>query len=220
MPQGDLILPKGFNPKGQVILQSKNVANQFLKPRFFQIDDDKLSIEQGAVSDKKSWLGTPVYDVLRIPAFQYTDNDGNVVNIAAEIDFDTVLMEVSQTRNIITTAVQGRNGTVKEYISDGDYQISINGVISTKYNNVAPFESDINYVNSVFAMLKANVAIPVASNFLDMFQINSMVVMDYKLNQIEGARNTIGFSMNCLSDEPFEIKYTKSKFADISNPRF
>jgi hypothetical protein len=120
-------------------------------------------------------------------------------------------MEVTQTRNIVTTSVQGRNGTVKEYISDGDYQISINGVISSKYNNVAPFESDISYINSVFAMLRANVSIPVASNFLDMFQINSMVVMDYKLNQIEGARNTIGFSMNCLSDTPFEIKYTEKQ---------
>lgn len=211
MPQGDLTIPKGFNPKGQVILQSKNAANQFLKPRFFKIDEDKMAIEQGGVADKKSWLGTPVYDILRIPAFSYTDNNGQNVDIGTEIDFDTVLIEVSQTRNIITTAVQGRNGTVKEYISDGDYQISVNGVISTKYNNVAPFESDITYINSVFAMLKANVAIPVACNFLDMFQINSMVVLDYKLNQIEGARNTIGFSMNCLSDEPFEIKYSEKQ---------
>lgn len=211
MPQGDLTIIDGFNPKGQVILASKNAANQFLKPRFFKIDEDKMAIEQGGTFDKKSWLGTPVYDILRIPAFSYTDNNGQNVSIATEIDFDTVLIEVSQTRNIVTTAVQGRNGTVKEYISDGDYQISVNGVISTKYNNVAPFESDINYVNSVMAVLRANVAIPVACNFLDMFQINSMVVLDYKLNQIEGARNTIGFSMNCLSDEPFEIKYSEKQ---------
>jgi len=211
MPQGELTLSQGFNPKGQIILQSKNAANQFIKPRFFKVDDDKMATEQGAVADKKSWLGTPVYDLLRIPAFSYTDNKGEQVNVGAAIDFETVLLEVSQTRNIITTAVQGRNGTVKEYISDGDYQISITGVISSKYNNVAPFESDITYINSVFAMLKANVSIPVACNFLDMFQINSMVVLDYKFNQIEGARNTIGFSMNCLSDEPFEIKYSEKQ---------
>lgn len=207
----DLILPKGLNPRGQVLLQSKSAANRFLRPVFFKIDTDKVAIEQAAIPDKKSWLGTPVYDILRINAFSYTDEKGNQINIASVIDFETVLMEVTQTKNIITTAVQGRNGTVKEYISEGDYQISINGVISSKYNNVAPFEIDINYVNSIFSMLKANVAIPISSNFLNMFQINSMVVLDYKFNQIEGARNTIGFSMNCLSDEPFEIKYTEKQ---------
>lgn len=211
MPQGELTPSQGFNPKGQVILQSKNASNRFIKPVFFKVDDDKMATEQGAISDKQSWLGTPVYDLLRIPAFSYTDNNGQQVNIGAAIDFETVLLEVSQTKNIVTTAVQGRNGTVKEYISEGDYQISITGVISSKFNNVAPFESDITYVNSVFAMLKANVAIPVACNFLDMFQINSMVVLDYKFNQIEGARNTIGFSMNCLSDEPYEIKYSEKQ---------
>jgi hypothetical protein len=211
MPQSELTLGQGLNIPSRIITASKSAGNRFIKPIFFKIDEDKLAIEQGAVADKTSWLGTPTYDVLRIPAFSYTDNNGQQVNIGAEIDFDTVLLEVSQTRNIVTTAVQGRNGTVKEYISDGDYQISVNGVISTKYNNVAPFESDIAYVNSIFSMLKANVSVPVACNFLDMFQINSMVIMDYKLNQIEGARNTIGFSMNCLSDEPFEIKYTEKQ---------
>jgi hypothetical protein len=211
MPQSTLNKSQGLNPKGQVTLQVKNVANRFIKPVFFKVDEDKVAIEQGAFPDKKSWLGTPSYDIVRIPAFSYVDNNGQTVNIGSEIDFETVLIEVNQTRNIVTTAVQGRNGTVKEYISDGDYQISISGKITSQYNNVAPFESDIAYINSVFAMLKANVAIPVASNFLDMFQINSMVVLDYRLAQNEGARNTIDFSMNCLSDEPFEIKYSEKQ---------
>lgn len=219
MPQGDLTIIDGFNPKGQVILASKNAANQFLKPRFFKIDEDKMAIEQGGnpqkgsfsttVSgyDKTSWLGTPVFDLFKITPFSYVNEEGKTINIAADTDFETVLMEVTQTKNIITTAVQGRNGTVKEYISDGDYQISINGVITSKYNNVAPFESDANYVNQIIECMRANIAIPVSSNFLQMFNIHSIVVLDYKLNQIEGARNTIGFSMNCISDTPFEIKY-------------
>lgn len=206
-----LVLPTQENIKSKVIMSSKNAGNRFIKPIFFKIDDEKMSIEQSAFADKKSWLGTAVYDIVRIPSFSYTDLDGNEVNIGTEIDFDTVLMEVTQTKNIVTTPVQGRNGTVKEYISDGDYQISISGVITTKYNNVAPFESDIAYVNSVFSILKAPLAIPVASNFLGMFNINSMVVLDYKLGQVEGSRNTISFSMNCLSDEPFEIEFTQKQ---------
>jgi len=218
MPQKDLTILDGLNPVGKAKMILPSAITQFVKPLAFKLDESKLATEQGAVADKKSWLGTDVFDVVRIPAFTYTDNDGKEVTIASPIDFESAIINVTQTRNIVTTAVQGRNGTVKEYISDGDYQISIKGVISSKYNNVAPFESDITYINSVFAMLKANIAIPVACNFLDMFQINSMVVMDYELGQIEGARNTISFSMNCLSDEPFEIKYTQKN--EFSNPRF
>lgn len=217
MPNQQLTKSDGLNPKGQAKLLATALFNKFIKPTLFKTNEDKMAVEQGVIADKTSWMGTPVFDMLSIPPFNYTDNDGNAVNISAAINFYSVILEVNQTKNIVTTAVQGRNGTVKEYISDGDYQISINGVITSQYNNVAPFEQDIAYMNSVFAMLRGNVAIPVSCSFLDMFQINSMVVMDYKFGQVEGARNTISFSMNCLSDEPFEIKYTAKQ---TSVPRF
>ena len=39
-------------------------------------------------------------------------------------------MEISNTRNIVKTDIQGRDGSVKEFINNGDYQISIKGILS------------------------------------------------------------------------------------------
>lgn len=227
MPQGDIIVQAANIVVNHQKLVAKSNAVRFIKPQFFKVDGNKLAVEQGGIDvpfpnvlasgyDKTSWLGTPIYDAFRILPFSYTDQDGKIVKIleaakegekgkGGTIDFDTVLMEVNQPKNIVTTKVAGKNGTVKEYISDGDYEISVTGMITSKYNNVSPQESDANYIAAIMAILKANVAIPVSSNFLTMFGIDSVVVMDYKLNQIEGTRNAIGITMNLLSDVPFEI---------------
>lgn len=39
--------------------------------------------------------------------------------------FQEVVISVSQERNIVTTSLQGRDGTIKEYISNGDYGITL-----------------------------------------------------------------------------------------------
>lgn len=229
MPQNELTLPQGLNPKGQIILQSKNAANRFIKPIFFKVDTDKMAIEQGAVSDKTSWLGTPVYDMVVFESITYEDERANISESAAlqgrtgtpqrtlsKLELETCLIELSKTKNIVTTAVQGRDGTVKEYISDGDFQISITGVLTSQYNNIPPTEK----IALIHDFVRANVSIPLSSNFLNYFEIYTAVITDFKINQTEGARNTVGFTINLLSDVPFEINYTASRFAERQNPKF
>lgn len=217
MPQGELTPSQGFNPKGQVILQSKNASNRFIKPKFFKVDEDKMAIEQGELPDKTtSWLGTPVYDMVVFDSITYEDPDAKISESAAlqggkgtpkrtlaKLELETCLIELNKTKNIVTTAVQGRNGTVKEYISDGDFQISITGVLTSKYNNVPPRE----LISLLHDFCRANKAIPISSNFLNYFEIYQAVITDLTINQIEGARNTVSVSINLLSDTPFEIKY-------------
>ena len=72
---------------------------------------------------KLSWLGMPVWANVIL---QYTDPN---TNTTTSIDLQTVLLEVTQTRLIVKTALQGKDGTVKEYISEGDYNIEIIGGI-------------------------------------------------------------------------------------------
>jgi len=77
-------------------------------------------------ANRTSWLGTPIFADLRFP------DD--------ELILESVLIEVRQTKNIQRTPVQGRNGTVKEYIADGDYDITIRGVITTPRINSYPLD--------------------------------------------------------------------------------
>lgn len=144
-----------------------------------------------------SSLGTPVYSNLDIQAGAYTDDNGNTINYPS-FRCDSVLFIVSQSKNIVKTAIQGRNGTVKEFISDGDYQISISGSISSKGNNIYP-KDDVIALDKI---LKAPVAIAVNSWYLNQFGIHNIVIEYYSLPQQPGRNSQQDFQITATSDLP------------------
>ena len=162
----------------------------------------------------KSKLGTSVFSDLSISKVEYLDpqntnktfrtrgvgdeNESNPLRV------DTVLFQVNQTKNIITTAIQGRNGTVKEFISDGDYAISIRGVL-TGNNGEYPKEA----VSILYQLLKAPTALDVNSWFLSQFGIYQMVVTDYSFPQNEAMLNTQAFEITAISELPVELMIQK-----------
>jgi len=210
-------IPPPPNPKGQAELIAKSLGLTFIKPKFFKVDTDTIFKEQDEInlaivdssetlSDSRSKFGLPVFDEVLFEQLKYTDNSSNEITVPP-FSMGTALCEISQSRNIVATSVAGRNGTVKEYISDGDYMISIKGVLASLYQNVAPKDS----VNQLLGFCKAPVQFNVTSNFLAYFGIYSLVIKDYNFTQMEGKRNVIGFELQCLSDTPFEIQATKNK---------
>ena len=66
-----------------------------------------------------SSLGTPVFSDMLLRENQ--DDEG--------IYIDTLIITINQSKNIVKTPIEGRNGTIKEFISDGDYQITITGAL-------------------------------------------------------------------------------------------
>lgn len=143
-----------------------------------------------------SQLGTPVYSNLDIQGGTYTDNDNNTINYPS-ITLDAVLFVVTQSKNIVITNVQGRNGSIKEYISDDDYNITITGIIAGQ-NNVYPKTE----VLALKKILDSPVAINVNSWFLNQFGVHSIVVKDYNFNQEAGRNSQQAFSISAISDIP------------------
>lgn len=184
-----------------------------LKPKIFRpgkgINSDKQDeyIVGEYVTDeasRTSYFGTPVFSNLEIKPFNYETLDGQQVQISNGIIIDTVLITVTQTKNIIKTPIQGRNGTVKEYISDGDYQIDISGAIVSP-NSTYP-ETD---VNELIEILKAPIPIPsdsLISEYLNWFGIHSIVIESYDLPQTEGTRNQQEFRISAVSDIAIELE--------------
>lgn len=139
-----------------------------------------------------SVLGTPVYDNLTI------DTDGENLRI------DTVLITVSQTKNIVKTAIQGLAGTVKEYISDGDYIIKINGIIAGE-----GLEYPTDDVNTLIEILKRAEKVRVTSKFLQLFGIDDIVIESYEMKQDEFI-NMQSFEITAVSDKPIELLLNKN----------
>lgn len=118
-----------------------------------------------------------------------------------EFVFEECIITINQEKNIVTTPLQGRNGTIKEYVSDGDYQITVDAGISS---------NDLDYpLEEATSLLQDFLALPetleVHSDFLKMFKIESAVVKSFALQQ-ETHSNRQSIQIQMLSDEPYEVK--------------
>lgn len=142
-----------------------------------------------------TYLGTPVYSNLIFEADPDTPEN-------ASLTIDTVLMEVDIIKNVVMTPISGRKGTVKEYISLGDYEILIQGAIVSPYPNVFP-KDDVTALRNLLELPKA---LAIASGFLQIFSVHNIVVLHAKISEKMGSRNEVPFFINAVSDEPIELR--------------
>jgi hypothetical protein len=132
------------------------------------------------------------------PSAEISDTVNNSGNNAFKID--TVLVEVMQTKNIVSTPIAGGNGSVKEYIGLGDYTIKMRGYIQSD----SPYQYPTSDVGILSSYLSAPVPIRIYSNFLRLFNISSLVVTEYNMPQTEGRRNLQFFDITAVSDNEIE----------------
>lgn len=147
----------------------------------------------------KSTLGTAVLTDIQFTGNTWKDNYGNTQSFNT-LKFETILVSVNQSKNIVTTDIQGRDGTVKEYIGLGDYSINISGII-TGANGHYPLDE----VKNLKRMLDANIAINVVSWYLQNLDIDNLVIKDYEIGQDLGGYSYQRFTISALSDTPQEI---------------
>lgn len=198
----------------------KGAGIRFAKAILFRIDEFEREQEEST-----SYLGTPIFDAFAfgggsfyalddikkenpIPYPDEKGADGFGLTIPAAI------LEVSQSKNIITTAMQGRNGTIKEFISDGDFIITLTGIITGRdeegeiknIGNVYPFDD----VQKLATICKVPDSVRVFSSFLTgVFGISNVVITDYNIPQREASRDMQPFQINMLSDVPIELDELK-----------
>ncbi len=128
-----------------------------------------------------------------------------------EMILEECVLTISQEKNIVTTPLQGRGGTVKEFVSKGDYSITAAVGItqpSESANYQDRFKYPKNQLKTLYEMLSVDKTIIVDSDFLLVFGIKSAVVQSYSLQQ-ETHTNRQTLSIQMLSDEPYEIKIKK-----------
>lgn len=162
-------------------------------------------------------FGLPIFDVLYFKAKSWTDNQGNNYTIGdgtSQYMVSTCLITVSQDRNIVRTPVQGRDGTVKEYISDGDFEINIKGMLASNHRDIFPqgnrlvqggtYEMGMQTLQD-FRFCKESIS--VSSNILNYFNIRDIVIQSMKYTQQEGDRSIVPFEIQAYSDTTYNIKY-------------
>lgn len=138
---------------------------------------------------------------------------------AGAFEFSEIIITLSQERNIITTPLQGRDGTIKEYISDGDYSITLDAAIlptnAVLQDDESTFAIAENHypdeeIKKLHRLLLEKKALEVQSDFLTLFDINSAVVKSYSLQQ-ETHSNRQSLQIQMLSDRAYEIKQIQNE---------
>lgn len=137
-----------------------------------------------------SFLGTPVFSDLLIKESETGEG----------MYFDTVLFDVAMEKHIVKTMVQGRKGTVKEYISDGDYSISIRGGIINHGSSNYPSDDVAFFVN----LMQIPAPLFVISPLLQLFDVQTIVIEKYQFMQRPGYQNIQLFEIDAVSDDPIE----------------
>jgi len=146
-------------------------------------------------------LGTPVFADLTLMGGQYTNNITGEVVTFPEIKLATVLLTVNFATRIVKTEIQGRDGTVKEYIGQDDAKVTVQGIV-TGWNGHYP-AYEVNLLNE---WRRAPISKSVVSAYLQNLGIKNLVVESFDLPQIAGGYSYQTFSMSCISDAPVELK--------------
>lgn len=153
----------------------------------------------------QSRLGTAVYSFVRFERGEYTQLDGLEVSYP-EVVLTSVIVTAQQAKNIVKTDIQGRNGTIKEYISDSDFIVNIDGAVVSDSARF-PFDE----LSSLKQVLESPEAVTITCPFLQALNLpDTFVVENYTIKERVGYRNTIDISISLLSDlipvnESFEI---------------
>ena len=203
-------------PKGeqQTIDYKKLIIQSFglsaLKTQIYSIPKDQqtelkrdFNIPFSPTKDEpiatSSVLNTPVFSNIVFMGRDYTDIYGKTQTYPS-LEIQTVLFGVTQSKNVIKTAINGLDGTVKEYISQGDYVVNIQGVL-VGGNGIYPRQA----MNDLIQICQASEPIEVESWFLQSLGIYQIVIEGYDFPQEAGKYSTQSFSINAVSDRPIEL---------------
>lgn len=204
------IIRAGFNIASQLKFIPGVQLNKLLNANVSPQKNFKDSISPPGIPSAvqrelyKSAIGTPVVIDLQINAASYTKAGVNY-NFS-DINLTAVLVTLNQTKNIVKTPIQGLDGTIKEYISDGDWQVNIRGVILGQ-NGVYPLQEVTELKTAAdMALDDAGNVLKVNSWFLQIFGIDNLVVESATYPQEEGGISMQLFEWNCISDKSIELQ--------------
>jgi hypothetical protein len=169
--------------KEQYNVELKNVTD-IVNGYESQIVNERKSYGQGA-------LGMPLFQPLTIQSTE---------GIANDLFLDSAVLQLQRTRNIVTTVVQGRDSSVKEFINNGDWMISVSGIICR-----VGWEYPLDEVLLFNEYMSLKRSLPIVHELLNSLGIYEAVVTDYAINETSFI-NCQSYSFNMLSETPIQLQ--------------
>jgi hypothetical protein len=163
-----------------------------------------VAIEDNDTPSLTSYLGTKFYAQVELKKVnQQRDNAlGNQFSASSDsLILKSCLVSITPTKNIIKTAINGRNGTIKEYISQGDFVINVKGLIVSE-DASAPMTYPEREINLFWEIVNYVGQLDIINHNIN--KVVTRVIVDDQgtdLNEIEGSINQLAFTLQLLSDD-------------------
>lgn len=174
---------------------------------------NNIKVWESAEVDAKGSLGNAVWmDITLGEASGKSGNWNYTVRGQKEsipvLNILCCIVEVQGTKDIVKSIPMGgsRAGSVKEYINEGDYAVTIKGVLYGA-NGKYPMKD----VKNLKQYLSAPVQIPVVHELLNELGIYEVVIESWNLPARPGFENLQAFELNCVSDYPVELEIKNKK---------
>lgn len=186
----------------------------------------QLIQEQKAVAVKKNYTDTIVGRIVRDYLELSISSEGNYYDSkAGKVETNTNYglvtfvdlqpeVQVSSKNNIVLTVVQGRDYSRKEFISAGDFEISISGKITSKYPEVYP-EAE---VSKFLKLMQYKGVINCDNTIMRQFKISQIIIQSYNFSSSD-CRNIQPYTISCVAVEPseaIELKIAKQEEVDVA----
>lgn len=147
------------------------------------------------VTDRSYWEGRYVLTEITL-----RKEDGETLTI------NDATVNISREKHMVRTTLVGLDGTIKEYIANGDYDIGITvGITAVDDEGQIVDEYPSEGIRKVREFLEENKAIEVTSVFFEIFGIDRMVITRFSLNQDTHSNRQV-IDIKALSDEDYVIK--------------
>lgn len=145
------------------------------------------------ITDPEYWEGRWVLCPLRL---ERENGEG--------LTFADAVAAASREHRIVSTALTGRDGTVKEYINADDWSVNIVLGLQHTEGGVIADEWPGTEVREVRKLLETKEALRVHSEFLDALNIGRLVIKSYTVRQMTEANYQV-YEISAVSDEDYEI---------------
>lgn len=126
--------------------------------------------------------------------------EATAIGLDKDLAIDAYNIDTDTTKNIVENSFIGKDGTVKEYISNGDLQASITIVLMSGEINKYP-EEDFRILMDV---LRYEGTIRMQSKFFDRMGVYDFAVKGYSLSAEQYEQQTITFTVS--EDKSIEIE--------------
>ena len=137
-------------------------------------------------SDITNHLGTPYFMDVEIDGYRLQNEP---------------LITIVKQKRIVSTAIAGSGslGTVKEFISAGDYKITIEGKITDPKKSQFPQTEK----RKLIKVLEKREALDFSNQLADLFEIYKVVVTGYGFGKDQGKKYSQSYKIDLVSDNDF-----------------